>query len=238
MRETVLLLLATIGLALAGPDPAAAQRIRSPYRFVDNKRDLGAYVAYIFADGGEIGLGANAGPSAGLQFAMRVSDPIQISINVAYFPTDRDVIDPRAENPPQSVGTEPFNLVMLSGRLQFNLTGARSWHRLAPYVIGGLGIAIDVTGDINCITEPDRPTCQIALRDRFDFGTSFLGQFGIGTAVILSDRLGARFTIEDNIWKLKTPAGYFDPNIEIRPFPPDTDWTNNFQVTALLSYWF
>ncbi|HSG82808.1 MAG TPA: hypothetical protein VLC48_11180 [Gemmatimonadota bacterium] len=232
-------LLALGAALLATPVGLAAQTIKSPYRFIDTKQDVGPYIAYIFADGGSVDLGANSGPVFGLQFAIRVSDPIQISANAAYFPTTRDVQDPSTGGPSTiTVGTEDFNLLLLSGRLQFNLTGARTWNRLAPYLIGGLGIAIDVTGDINCLTEPERATCQISPAERFDFGTSFMGQIGIGTAIIVSDRIGARVTFEDNIWKLSTPEGWFFSGNNLDPFPSDTDWTNNLQLTLVLSYWF
>lgn len=231
-------MLAAIVALMAAPAGLAAQTIDSPYRFVERKRDIGPYIGYIFADAGQANLGANPGPVAGMQFAMRMSDPIHLAANVGYFPTTRDVIDPTAEDYPHSIGTEPFNLVMLSGRLQFNLTGGRSWHRLVPYLIGGGGVAFDVSSNINCLVEPERPTCQIQAPDRFEFGTSFLGQVGIGTAIIITDRLGARITFEDDIWRIKRPAGWIFSAPDIVPFPPEVDWTNNWQLSFIATYWF
>jgi hypothetical protein len=231
-------MLAAVVALMAAPAGLAAQTIDSPYRFVERKKDVGPYVGYIFADAGQVDLGANDGPVFGMQFALSVSDPIQVSANVGYFPTTRDVIDPTAEGGPQSVGTEPFNLLLLSGRLQFNLTGARSWNRLVPYLIGGIGVAIDVSSDINCVVDRDRPTCQIQAPDRFDFGTSFMGQVGIGTAIIISKSIGARITFEDDIWRLTRPDGWVFSAPNIVPFPPDTDWTNNWQLSFIATYRF
>lgn len=236
MRRTEISTVGACLLALVSASPAAAQQISSPYRFVDATQDLGPYVAYIFTDGGTVNIGPNSGPAVGVRFAIRVSDPIQIGINSAYFFTDREVIDPTGDDAPTVVGTESLNLLLLSGRLQFNVTGARSWHGLIPYFIGGLGVAIDVTGEPDCPFEPSRPQCQVAAFERFDFGTSFMGQVGLGTAVVISERFGARITVEDAIWRLNSPGGFLTTGLE--PTPPDTEWTNNFQFSLVLSYWF
>jgi hypothetical protein len=239
MRNYMLLLVA-ISVSLAAPNRLGAQTIDSPYRFLSFKRDVGVYVAYIFADAGGWGLGAQPGPAIGLQGAMRISDPLNVSVNVSYFPTERNVMDPSTgESRPEKLGTTPFNLLMLSARLQFNLTGARTWHRLVPYLIGGAGIAIDVAGDVNCSipNNPD-PTCDLGPLERFNFGTSFMGQVGFGTAIVISRRIGARITFEDNIWRLTTPEGWFLGGINLLPFPPSKEWTNNWQLSFIATYWF
>jgi hypothetical protein len=232
------MLLAGLTCAGAGAAPAAAQHIGSPYRFVEPRQDLGPYLAYMFADQGSARLGPKSGPLIGAQYAIRLSQPIQIGANLAYFPAEREVTDISSENPPQVVGTESLNLLLASARVLFTLTGSRTWHHLMPYFIGGVGIALDVTGSISCVGEEGPPDCQLAPDERFDFGTSLLLQFGVGTALIISDRLGARISVEDDIWTLDTPSGYFDPSVEIDRVPPDSDWTNNIQVTVILSYWF
>ncbi len=227
-----------LALSLVLTVPAAAQRIDSPYRFVDKKRDLGPYVAYVFADGGAVDLGPNAGLAFGARFGIRVSDPLQVTANVTYFPTDRDVIDPSGPNAPEKIGTTPSNLLILSGRLQLNLTGARSWNGLMPYVIGGLGIVFDTSGDITCTGGVTDPTCQILPNERFEFNNSFVGQVGIGTAIIISDRIGLRLTIEDNIWKLDAPPAWITLGPDLPRVPPESDWTNNISFGIVSSYWF
>lgn len=238
MRISLLAVLTGLAATILTPGSATAQRIDSPYRFVDSKRDFGPYVGYVLGDGGAVDLGPNNGLAFGVRFGFRISDPIQLTANATYFPTDRDVIDPTADDAPVNLGTTPMNLLLLSGRLQFNLTGTRSWNRLMPYVIGGLGIAFDTSGEVSCGGSATDPTCDLLPTERFDFGTSLLGQIGIGTAVIVSDRIGLRLTIENNIWKLNAPTAWSNTGLDLPRVPPDSDWTNNLTFGIVSSYWF
>ncbi len=218
---------------------AEAQSIASPYQFVDRKKDVGIFVGYMFADKGSAGLGPAAGLLAGAEFNIRVSDPIGIGFYGAYFPSERDVIDPQADDESERiVGTTDMNLFLLAGRLKLQLTGSRTWHRLVPYVYGGLGIVFDVSSNPSCFAEPSQANCQVPARERLDFGTGFLGQIGLGVIWLPSERLGLRVTFDDSIWKLSTPDGFYDDTSTLFPTPPRSDWTNNLQLTAGLFFWF
>jgi hypothetical protein len=218
---------------------AEAQTVASPYRFVNKIRDLGPFVGYIFADPGQADLGPKPGPAFGVQGNVRLSDPINLGIYAGYFPSTRDVIDATGDDAPRVVGQEPINLVILAGRLHLQLTGSRSWNNLIPYIIGGMGIAFDTQGTIACPFGSTRPQCQIFPTERFNFGTSFVGQLGIGVAWAPRDKIGARLIVQDDIWRLKTPDGYyFTPDIKLNPIPPPTQWTNNIEISLIVSYWF
>ncbi|MGD8698648.1 MAG: hypothetical protein PVJ43_05120 [Gemmatimonadales bacterium] len=240
MKNRQALFLLAILTSLPLPRPVDAQTITSPYDFVDKKKDLGLFVGYMFADGGNAGLGPKDGPLAGVAFNIRVSDPIAVSFIGAYFPAERDVVDPAAEEANQRVvGTADLNLLLLTGHLNLQLTGSRTWHNITPYVYGGLGIAIETGGAPSCLPGATlHPECLLLPRERFDFGTSFVGQIGIGAMWLPRQRLGLRFTLDDSIWKLNTPVGFYDETSTIFPVPSATDWTNNFQLTAGLFFWF
>ncbi len=240
MKNRQALLLLAILTSLALPRPGEAQSISSPYDFVDKKKDLGVFVGYLFADNGSAGLGPKAGPLAGAAFNVRVSDPIAVSFIGAYFPGERDVIDPAAEDANQRiVGTANLNLLLLTGRLNLQLTGSRTWHNITPYLYGGLGIAIETGGAPSCLPGATlHPECRLLPRERFDFGTSFIGQFGLGAIWLPGQRLGLRFSFDNSIWKLDTPAGFYDETSTVFPVPSASDWTNNLQLTAGLFFFF
>lgn len=238
-RQALFFLAILVSLAL--PRPAEAQSITSPYEFVDRKKDLGFFVGYIFTDRGAAELGPKAGPLMGAAFSVRVSDPIAVSFIGAFFPAERDVVDPKAEDASQRVvGTADLDLLLLTGRLNLQLTGSRTWHNITPYIYGGLGIAIETGGAPVCLPGATiHPECQLLLpRERFEFGTSFVGQFGIGAFWLPGKRFGLRFTADDSIWKLDTPVGFYDETSTVFPVPSASDWTNNFQLTAGLFFWF
>lgn len=238
-------LLTVLAASVAWPCPAQAQQLPSPYRFIEPKQDLGVSISYFFADPGAAGIGPKAGPALGVRYTRRLSRPISLTPQVVLFTSERKVIDPSLEegqedegNGSVSVGTEGIDILLVAGRVNLNLTGTRTWHRLAPYLFGGLGIAIEVSGSPQCAIQFRRPDCQIEPRERFDFGTSFVFQLGIGTVWLPSQRFGIRLEFLDNMWRLKTPPGYYDPGVTVTPVPPSSDWTNNFELSLTLSIWF
>jgi len=237
MRTSKVLLLAML-LTAAGALQAKAQTITSAYAFVDKKKDIGPFVGYLFTDRGTVGLGPYSGPLAGVQFALRLSDPINLGAYVSYFPSERDVIDPSTERGGQVIGQTSMNMLQIAGQLRLHLTGSRTWHNLLPYFYFGLGVAFDVSSPPSCFDVPSQPNCQLLPRERFDFGTSFMGQVGLAMIWLPFERIGLRMTVDDTIWQLTTPDGYYDEGSTINPIPPKKDWTNNIQVTLGAYYWF
>lgn len=236
--------LSVLAVGLLWPCESQAQQVPSPYRFIEPKQDLGISISYIWADAGKAGIGPKAGPAISLRYTRRVSRPLSITPEVVVFRTERDVIDPSLEegqedqgNGSAFVGTQGLDILLVAGRINLNLTGSRTWHNLGPYLHGGIGIAIDLSGATSCppSTEPD---CEIRARERFDFGTSFLMQLGFGTVWIPRQRFSLRVEGLDRIWRIQTPTGYYDPSITIRPIPQASDWTNNWEISLTLSYWF
>ncbi len=240
MRTLSRFILLSIAVAvIAGPRVANAQKISSPYRFVEYSQDLGPFIGWLATSRGGADVGPKSGLVYGLQYTVAVSGPLSIGVVGMLFPGERDVIDPSRDGEGATVvGSEEIDIFTIGGRLQLNLTGSRTWHNLMPFLFLGGGLAIELTADPGCTIDSPRPDCQVLRRERFDFGNSFLGQAGVGTAWYTGGRLGARITLHDNIWRLETPEGFFDPGDDLDPVPPEDDWTNNFQLTIALTYWF
>ncbi|NIN73003.1 MAG: hypothetical protein GTO46_13960 [Gemmatimonadetes bacterium] len=237
-------LLVVLAVGLAWPCGLQAQRVPSPYRFIEPKQDLGLSFSYIWANAGKAGIGPKAGPAVGLRYTRRISRPLSLTPEVFFFRSERDVIDPSLEegqedqgNGSAFIGTQGLDILLVAGRFNLNLTGTRTWHSLAPYLFSGLGIAMEIGGASTCPESP-APDCQIELRERFDFGTSLLLQLGLGTVWIPRQRLSLRIEGLNRIWRIKTPPGYVDPGVTIFPIPQATDWTNNWELALTLSYWF
>ena len=226
-----------IALAVLAADSASAQHISSPYRFVERGQDLGPFVGWVATDRGFADMGPKSSLIYGLQYTLRITNPLNLSVFGAYWPAERDVIDPSTESgEPVVVGVEEMEIVALAGRLQLNLTGSRTWHNLTPYIFGGLGLAVELTGDPGCVLNSTRADCRILPRERFDFGNKVMGQAGVGAAWLPDGRIGFRLSIQNNIWRLKTPEGYTDPGALADA--PEDEWTNNFQFTLATTFWF
>jgi hypothetical protein len=118
--------------------------------------------------------------------------------------------------------------------LQFNLTGGKSWNRIAPFVGAGGGLAL--AGDTPADTSG------------YDFGRKFYFTPSAGVRVFLSDRLHVRGEARAIFWKLNYPTTFQQEPVE-EPGTPDnpnavipgdkrTEWTTTpwFQLGVGYSF--
>ena len=188
---------------LAGP--ADAQLIPSSYRFIEGRQEVSMISGYMPADPGRYDLGPRPGPVFGARYAIEAAGPIFFEGLLTYLPTDRAVIDPRRARDDWSIGETPVHLVMLDARIDFSLTGRRTWRRISPHIFLGGGLAADLA------TEGERER-ELLPEDLFDFGTAFTANAGTGLRVSLTSRLMLRADASTTFWRILTPGGFQDPN--------------------------
>ena len=193
-----ILLLAVPG---AGPAHLSAQNIPSAYRFIETAQEAGPSMFTVTPRAGIFGFGPKEGRILGSYYQVRVGGPFSLQGNLGYLPTTRDVIDPRRDEGDRRIGEADVTMGMVDVRLQFTLTGPRTWYRMAPHVFAGGGIALDLAPDqnIDMVLEED---------DRFSFGPSFLGTFGGGIKLFPVDRVSVRAEWLFAYWKVNTPRGF------------------------------
>lgn len=223
-------------LALAGalwPAAAQAQRIDSPYRFVETSQSAGPFVGYIATGQNQRELGPESAMVFGARYGIRISGPFRIEGTIGYMPTTRSVfaVDTLAADSTDRalLGEADVQMVFAGAQLRFDLTGARTWHSLQPFVIVGGGVAVDFAP----LTEAEE---ELPVDDRYDFGTSFAGELGAGVEWFPADRLSLRVDARDHFWKLMTPAGF----VNARPQAnlPEDEWIGNWTVSAGISLHF
>ena len=209
---------------------AHAQRITSPYRFLDSNQQVGGFVAQIWPDEGSVGLGATSGMAFGAHYALRIGGPFMIEAEGLYFPTERAVLDTVVvDSAFQQIGTADQTLVIATAALRFNLTGPRAWHGLQPFVKFGLGAALETQTD-------DDEANKAPNEARLDFGTSFAGVLGAGIAWLPSSHFAIRVDGRNLLWKLQTPPALLRGDLG-RSIPQD-EWLQNFTVSAGVSILF
>lgn len=223
--------------AFAGP--VAGQDIGSPYDFVETSQGLRAFASYIFTDRGAIDIGPASGPAAGVGYNIRISGPFEFDAQATFFPTTRRVYDivpadtaTLREDPmagQEQIGTADLSLLLLDATLRFDITGPRTWHRLQPYALIGVGGAFRVASDN--AAEENLPT-DVELRVRFQNG--FTGHVGAGFEWHATDRFAVRADARDILWKLHVPSGFFQPGIQI----DDEQWVQNAQLSLGLVFRF
>jgi hypothetical protein len=223
LRRTSSVLVALV-LVVVGVHAAHAQAIRSPYRFIEETQTGGIWAGYLATERGEIGFGPEAGPIFGARYSIRLSGAFTVEADAGYFSSTRTVLDTAVvDDEFEQVGEADFRALLLNGSLRFNLTGPRTWHRLQPYVAFGAGAAVDISPSADAES-------TLAVDARYDFGTSFAGQFGGGVEWFPSERVTFRFDVRDVLWKINTPTAFLLSRLgdEIT-----TDqWTQNFLFSA------
>jgi hypothetical protein len=122
-----------------------------------------------------------------------------------------------------TVGEADLTLGLARGALRFNLTGPRTVHSLQPFVLFGVGVAVDFAGE--SADEGGLPEDV-----RFDFGTSFAGELGGGIEWFLGERAALRVDARNLLWKLETPTPFLLGERAL--LLTDSEWAQNFYITA------
>ncbi len=210
----------------------SAQAINSPYRFVDEKQAGGPFAGYIVTTEGAVGLAPKSGPLVGGRYTIRLSGPFVVEAEVGYFNSARPVRDTTVvleDSSRTQVGETDFSALLANAALRFNFTGPRTWHGLQPFLSFGAGAAVT----LNKLGTEDE---KVSADSRFDFGTSFAGQFGGGIEWFVSRRFTIRLDARNVLWKIKTPSGFLLGEIGDRT--PDQEWVQNGFFSAGFSLHF
>jgi len=218
--------------------PTAGQDIDSPYDFVDTSQSVWAFGSAVLTDRGTIDVGPGSGYAGGIGYTIRISGPFNFEGRVAYLPTSRRVYravpaDSAAiiEDPMvglEEIGTADLSLLLLDASLRFDITGPRTWHRLQPYALLGVGGVLRVSTD-NAAEEglPAQPDYRV----RFKNGVT--GHVGAGVEWHASDRFTVRADARDVLWKVHVPDGFLEDRII-----DDSQWVQTAHLSLGLAFRF
>jgi hypothetical protein len=222
-------LLASALFLLAGP--LAAQSIPSPYRYIEERQELGVFAAPFWGDPGQLDLGPGPGVMAGVRWGIDVSGPLGIEAVGTWVTATRDVINPRRQEGDRKVGEADVGLLFLDARLRLALTGRRTWHGFQPFVLAGAGVGFDVLGaqaGDGAVLEPER----------YDFGTQFTGTTGAGFRFFLGRRWVIRADAMLFLYQVDTPRGFLDnPTLDPGAIP-ESEWVSPTSVSLGLAFRF
>ncbi|MDT8436869.1 MAG: hypothetical protein RRA92_08950 [Gemmatimonadota bacterium] len=232
---------ALLFLPLLAPAPLRAQeeRIDTPYRWIDRSLRVTPFAGYVFADRGGLDQGPGSSAIFGARLRARLSSPLTFELEGGLGSSERYVVDPRLETGPAIVDEANVDWLLVQAGFQLALTGARSYHRIQPYVMV-LGGVLQGLGE-----ETPEAFRDFGLeRFRFRIGTTPAFTLGFGAEWDVSDRIGLGLEVRDRIWRVTTPDGWFDQNILERieelgvEAPQESYWTNNIELGAGISYYF
>ena len=167
---------------------------RSPYRAITKGIAVTGVAGYFGGTGGSLGVGPHNGKTYGGRFDIRVSNTFQFGFSVSVGDLERNIVRLVSDTTVtlETIGPVPQRVLLFDMSAQLNLTGAKSWKRLAPYFSGVIGLAI----------AEDTP----ADNSGFSFGNKIYLTPTLGTRLIVSQTFHFRFEARANFWKLSYPA--------------------------------
>jgi hypothetical protein len=188
-----------LGLVLVCPCRALLAQVghppqSTPYRDIRKGHSLTAIFGYFGGDGGRFNLGPHDGEVYGVRYDIRTGSTIQAGLEVAWGDLDRFIIDPFQATGNRKAGPVSQSMTFLDAMTQFNLTGGKSWHRIAPYIGGAIGLAF--AGSTPADTS------------NFDFGNKWYLSPLLGFRAFVTDRLHLRAEARAVFWKLKYPTTF------------------------------
>jgi len=235
-RRSVVLA-AALALLAAAPRPVPAQVGHapgaSPFRDVLTRQHLSFLVGRFGGNAAVAGVGWRPGAAVTGRLDTRLSSALDFSVSIGVVGSGRLVIDTYADAATRVSGPVDGTLVLADLGLVLNITGAKTWHGLAPYVIFGAGWMT--------------PTKTVRDPGGYNAGTNFTLVPSFGARYFVRRGLALRFEVRDHIWRYEWPLYYFSPvdhdqNEILPPILPEgtstKQWTHHLTLHAGLVYGF
>jgi hypothetical protein len=202
---------------------------QSPYIDLEYRQEMSVFGGYYNAGTDQVGVAPKSGPMFGLRYDLRLGGPASLTSKFTYVSGKRTVIDPRRPLATRIVqANAAWPIYIADVGISLNLTGQRSYHRIVPFVNGGVGIATDLKGAADV--------------GAWRFGTPFALSLGGGVKWVPAGNLQVRADVSDQLYQIKYPNSYFisssDGTAVRGPTDPKSDWTSNFGLSLGISYLF
>jgi hypothetical protein len=226
------------GLGFLYGIPAAAQVGHapgsSPYRDIPKGHSFTATGGYFAGDGGDFEIGPHKGALFGARYDIRTGSTIQLGLGVAHGTLERFIVNPFVRLANRRSGPVDQSVTFAEVDVQLNVTGGKTWNRIAPFVGlgGGLAVASSTPADTS----------------QYEFGRKFYVVPYVGSRIFLSDRLHLRAEARAAFWNLDYPTTFQqepveEPGTEENPnavIPGEnlSEWTNSSWLQIGLGYSF
>ena len=178
----------------------------SPYRDIRKGHTFTVMGGYFKGNGGRFGIGPHGADVFGARYDIRSASALLIGIGVYHGSLERLIVNPFVQLANRVKGPVKQSVTFAELALQFNLTGGKTWHRLAPYVAASGGVAFATS------TPADTST--------YNFGKKLYLAPALGFRFFLSDRLHLRAEARGVFWKLNYPTTFQKAPTEEPTAPP------------------
>jgi hypothetical protein len=233
-RGTPLLLAALLSAAAT---PLAAQvgfdPGRSPFHDLTTRQAFTLSAGVFGGNAANAGVGWRRGTLFAGRLDTRLGGPFDLYASVGFAGSGRYRINTSLDSATRKTGPFARTLVLADLGIILNVTGAKTWHGLAPYVGFGVGEVL-----------PTRSETDVG---GYNAGTNFAMIPILGARLFVTRSLAARIEVRDYFFRYEWPLRYFDPlDNNGNPISPailplglkDKQWTNNLTLTIGLAYGF
>ncbi len=201
--------------AQVGHDPSG-----SPFRDIRKGHTLTATGGYFGGSGGGFNIGPHRGEVFGGRYDIRTASTIQLGLAVARGNLDRFIVNPFVTLANRRTGPVRQAVTFAELALQFNLSGGKTWHRLAPFVGADVGLAF--------------ARSTPADTSQYNFGRKIYVAPSVGFRFFITDRLHLRGEARAAFWKLNYPTTFQAEPVE----EPGTEEDSNAVIEGNnLSEW-
>ncbi len=203
---------------------------RSPYRDIPKGHTVTGVGALFGGTGGRFGIAPHDGPVFGLRYDIRTGSTIQMGLQLSRGTLERQIIDPFVVVAQRVRGPVDQTASFVELDLQLNLTGGKTWHRLAPFVGAGVGITL--------------ASGTAADTSGFELGKKIFLAPHAGLRFFLTDRIHLRTEARVLFWKLSYPASFTRAPTDEPEAPPVitdgnvSEWTTSSWLQAGLGFSF
>ena len=205
----------------------------SPFHDLTMRQTVSFSVGRFGGNTAVAGVGWRPGLLYAGRFDTRLSGPLDFTAALGVAASSRFRIDTEADSATRVSGPVDRTLLLADIGLFLNLTGAKSWHGLAPYVGFGAGWMTPTK------TEKDP--------GGYNAGPNFSFVPSLGTRVFFGRTVAARLEVRDYIWRYEWPFLYYQPvdrnGSPIEPPVLGSDvstkqWAHNLTLTVGVVYAF
>jgi hypothetical protein len=234
LRMTTIFVCATSSLAPLAFAQVGHRPGDSPFRDIRKGHTFTVTGGYFGGSGGEFNIGPHRGEVFGARYDIRTANTLQIGLAVARGKLDRFIVDPFVLLANRRSGPVQQLVTFAEIALQFNLSGGKSWHRIAPFIGAGVGLAFG--------------RATPADTSQYEFGRKIYVAPSAGFRFFITDRLHLRGEARATFWKLKYPATFQAEPTEEPGIPPNsnavivgnnlTEWTASPWLQVGLGYSF
>ncbi len=225
LATAIALLAPGVAAAQVGHDPAG-----SPYHDIPKGHTVTPFVGQFGGAGGRFGIAPHDGIVYGVRYDIRTASPLQLGIGYAQGSLERLIVDPFLPVAERVTGPVDQKVSFVEIDIQLNLTGGKTWHRLAPFVGAGGGLTL--------------PHSTPADTSGFELGKKIYFAPHAGFRFFVTDRLHLRGDGRVVFWKLNYPVSFTQESTLDPDSPPVIDdgrvseWSTSSWLQVGLGYSF